>query len=43
MVYKMPWGYITIISILLGFLAYTVDMMMKMQADIKYIRMKMTS
>jgi hypothetical protein len=38
----MPWGYLTIIAILIGVIGYIVDMLMKMSADIKFIRMQIT-
>jgi len=38
----MPWGYISVISILIGFVAYNLDLMMKLASDVKFIRMHIT-
>lgn len=35
----MPWGYLLIIAILLAFVGYNIDMMLKMSSDIKFIKL----
>jgi len=38
----MPWGYLSIIIMLLAYIAYHLDITMKMASDVKYVRMQMS-